>query len=47
MFKTILLSNTNEQAIDIHNDMDKSQKIMLQELKQTKKKRVSAVIPFI
>lgn len=26
MFKAILLSNTNEQASDIHNNMDKYQK---------------------
>ena len=47
MFKAILLSNTNEQASDIHNNVDKYQKTLLQELKQTKKKRVGTVIPFI
>ena len=47
MFKAILLSNTNEQTIDIHNNLDKYPKIMVRVLRQTKKKRVGTVISFI
>lgn len=44
---TFQSNTTNEQTIDIHNNLDKYPKIMVRGLRQTKKKRVGTVISFI